>query len=126
MPLKLNSHFYTFEIKENHIKLFEVYRKGNGFPNEVYYWNIWNLANGLGIKENNRLERRSDLTGVEIKAASLAVSIDDINSRGLFLIDLGDLLYRILHMYGPRKFQIQIFSKLMVIMRQFGTTFKKI
>ena len=64
-----------------------MYRKGNAFPNEVYYWNIWNLANGLGIKENNRLERRSDLTGVEIKAASLAVSTFDFNFKSWFMLE---------------------------------------
>ena len=37
-------------------------------------WNLWDIENGLTFKANNKWERRSDLSGIVIKAGSLAVS----------------------------------------------------
>ena len=68
------SNFYTFQILKDYVRLNEVYSKGSGHKNEILTWNLWKPSAGFSVQTLNQLERRSDLTGIEIKGASLQVT----------------------------------------------------
>ena len=48
-------------------------KKLKKFENQIKVWNLWSITDGLAIKQKNMLDRRSDLTGVIVRAATLEV-----------------------------------------------------
>ena len=80
----INSNFFTYHfVNDEDLVLNEVYRKSKYSENIVTSWNYWNKGNGFMSKENNKLERRSDLSGVIIKAGTKAVRFRYLRSRPL-------------------------------------------
>ena len=71
--LAITSRFYTFHVKENLVVLKEMFTKNLKFENQIKVWNLWSITDGLAIKQKNMLDRRSDLTGVIVRAATLEV-----------------------------------------------------
>ena len=74
LPLLIYSNFYTFKKFPTYVEVHEIYRKGENQSNFDQEWNLWDIENGLAFKSNNKWDRRSDLSGIVIKAGSLAVS----------------------------------------------------
>ena len=68
------SNFYTFKKFPTYVEVHEIYRKGENQTNFDQEWNLWDIENGLAFKSNSKWERRSDLSGIVIKAGSLAVN----------------------------------------------------
>ena len=71
--LAFTSRFYTFYVKEDHVVVNEIYKKNLNFDNQIKVWNLWSITDGLAIRRKNLLDRRSDLTGIVIRAATLEV-----------------------------------------------------
>ena len=73
--IPINSNFFTYHSINDDLVLHEVYRKSRSSENILTSWNYWTNGNGFISKENNKLDRRSDLSGVIIKAGTKEVSL---------------------------------------------------
>ena len=79
VDVPINSNFFTYYSINNDLVLNEVYRKSRYSENILTSWNYWNMEIGFITKENNKLDRRSDLTGAIIKAGTKAVRFKSTN-----------------------------------------------
>ena len=79
VDIPINSNFFTYYSINNDLVLNEIYRKSRYSENILTSWNYWNMEIGFITKENNKLDRRSDLTGVIIKAGTKAVRLKSTN-----------------------------------------------
>ena len=66
----------------DYVRLNEIYGKGSGHKNNEHTWNLWKPIVGFSVQTLNQLERRSDLTGIEIKGTSLQVNCVKIPIQG--------------------------------------------
>ncbi len=85
VQLRIDSHIYVYEAEGDTFRVNEVFRVGPDFPLNVQLAYVWSQNTGLVGTHVNLWDRRSNLQGLTITAASKHVSLTMTTCLDLFL-----------------------------------------